>query len=69
MEGGAMSRNWTQEELRAASRAMKAAGHMSYEEFCVEMERQMKLSNAEEPQTAPSASSVAQQRPEEDKAI
>ena len=29
-----MSRDWTPDELRAASDAMKAAGHMSYEEFC-----------------------------------
>ena len=29
-----MSRDWTPEELAAASKAMKAAGHMSYEEFC-----------------------------------
>ena len=35
-----MSKDWTAEELQAASRAMKAAGHMSYEEFCEEMDRQ-----------------------------
>lgn len=29
-----MSRDWTPEELQAASAAMKAQGHMSYEEFC-----------------------------------
>jgi len=29
-----MSRDWTQSELEAASEAMKAAGYMSYEEFC-----------------------------------
>lgn len=29
-----MSKDWTPEELHAASNAMKAAGHMSYEEFC-----------------------------------
>ena len=29
-----MSESWTPEELAAASAAMKAAGHMSYEEFC-----------------------------------
>ena len=28
-----MSRDWTPGELAAASSAMKAAGHMSYEEF------------------------------------
>lgn len=35
-----MSRDWTPEELQAASAAMKAAGHMSYEEFCEELDRQ-----------------------------
>ncbi|MCC8101813.1 MAG: hypothetical protein LIP11_05985 [Clostridiales bacterium] len=35
-----MSRDWTDKELQAASAAMKAAGHMSYEEFCEEMDRQ-----------------------------
>lgn len=29
-----MSRDWTNEELQAASAAMKAMGHMGYEEFC-----------------------------------
>jgi hypothetical protein len=29
-----MSRDWTQDELQRASAAMKAAGHMGYEEFC-----------------------------------
>lgn len=29
-----MSRSWTPEELETASKAMKAAGYMSYEEFC-----------------------------------
>ena len=33
-----MSRDWTLAELQAASQAMKAAGHMSYEEFCEELE-------------------------------
>jgi len=28
-----MSRDWTPEELQTASEAMKAAGHMSFEEF------------------------------------
>ena len=32
-----MSRDWTQAELKAASVAMKAAGHMSYEEVCAEL--------------------------------
>lgn len=35
-----MSRDWTPEELQAASAAMIAAGHMSYEEFCAELARQ-----------------------------
>ena len=35
-----MSRDWTPEELQAASAAMIAAGHMSYEEFCRELARQ-----------------------------
>lgn len=34
-----MSRDWTPEELAAASTAMKAEGYMSYEEFCEELER------------------------------
>lgn len=29
-----MSKSWTPEELAAASAAMKAEDHMSYEEFC-----------------------------------
>lgn len=29
-----MSRDWTPQELTAASEAMKASGHMSYDEFC-----------------------------------
>ena len=29
-----MSKSWTPEELAAASAAMNAEGHMSYEEFC-----------------------------------
>lgn len=28
-----MSRSWTPEELKLASEAMKAAGHLSFEEF------------------------------------
>lgn len=32
-----MSRDWTQEELRAVNAAMKAAGHISYEEFCADV--------------------------------
>ena len=34
-----MSKDWTPEELQAASRSMKEAGHMSYEEFCEELDR------------------------------
>lgn len=33
-----MSRDWTPEERQSASEAMKAAGEMSYEEFCAEVE-------------------------------
>lgn len=29
-----MSMDWTPDELAAVSTAMKAAGYMSYEEFC-----------------------------------
>ena len=29
-----MSKDWTQAELETASKEMKAAGYMSYEEFC-----------------------------------
>ena len=32
-----MSRDWTPEELAQVSAQMKAAGHMSFEEFCVEL--------------------------------
>lgn len=32
-----MSRDWTEDELQAVSAAMKAAGHMGYEEFCAEL--------------------------------
>lgn len=40
-----MSRDWTAEELQAASAAMKAMGHMGYEEFCESLKevRRMKL--------------------------
>ena len=34
-----MSKSWTPEELAAASAAMRAEGHMSYEEFCAYLER------------------------------
>lgn len=29
-----MSKDWTPDELEAASQMMKAAGNMSYDEFC-----------------------------------
>ena len=35
-----MSKDWSPDELAAASAAMKAAGHMGYEEFCGELFRQ-----------------------------
>lgn len=35
-----MSKDWTPEELQAASEAMKASGNMGYEEFCEELEKQ-----------------------------
>ena len=36
-----MSRDWTPEELQAASAAMQEAGEMSYEEFTAEVEASM----------------------------
>lgn len=33
-----MSKNWTPEEIHAASEAMQAAGEMSFEEFSAEIE-------------------------------
>lgn len=38
-----MSRDWTPEELQAASAAMKAAGHMNYEEFNAELDAKEKI--------------------------
>lgn len=35
-----MSKDWTHDELTIASAAMEAAGHMGYEEFCTELDRQ-----------------------------
>ena len=32
-----MSRDWTQEELQAASTAMQKMGELGYEEFCKEI--------------------------------
>jgi hypothetical protein len=34
-----MSRDWTQEELQNASKAMKAAGHLGYEGFCEQLNK------------------------------
>lgn len=34
-----MSKDGTKEKLQAASAAMKAAGNMSYEKFCDEIEK------------------------------
>lgn len=33
-----MSKDWTPEEIQAASKAMKEAGHPSYEEFCEQLD-------------------------------
>ena len=43
-----MSKDWTKEELQAASRAMQAMGYSSYEEFCAALE---KLSRQEQQPT------------------
>lgn len=34
-----MSRDWTQEELQTASKAMKAAGLLGYDEFCEHLDK------------------------------
>ena len=34
-----MSRDWTQEKLQNANKAMKAAGHLGYEEFCEQLDK------------------------------
>lgn len=34
-----MSRDWTPEEIQEVSKAMKAAGHLGFEEFCEELDR------------------------------
>ncbi|NLK71512.1 MAG: hypothetical protein GX285_00645, partial [Clostridiales bacterium] len=34
-----MSRDWTYAELQTASKAMKAAGHSGYEEFCEDLDK------------------------------
>ena len=38
-----MSRDWTKEEIQAASEAMQAMGHMSYETFCKELDATRKI--------------------------
>lgn len=38
-----MSRDWTKEEIQAASEAMQAMGHMSYEAFCKELDASHKI--------------------------
>lgn len=38
-----MSKDWTPEELQAVSAAMKAAGFMTYEEFCNKIEEKKEL--------------------------
>ena len=38
-----MSRDWTKEEIQAASDAMQAMGHMSYETFCKELDASHKI--------------------------
>lgn len=38
-----MSRDWTKEEIQAASEAMQAMGHMSYETFCKEFDATRKI--------------------------
>lgn len=35
-----MSRDWTPDEIQMVSKEMKAAGHLSYEEFCTELAEQ-----------------------------
>lgn len=34
-----MNIDWTLEELQSASKAMKAAGHLGYEEFCEQLDK------------------------------
>lgn len=43
-----MARDWTKEELKAASDAMKAMGFPSYDEFCEALER-LKRAEAKAP--------------------
>jgi hypothetical protein len=39
-----MGRDWTQEELQNASKAMKAAGYLGYEEFCEHLDKTIFIS-------------------------
>ncbi|MGI6751556.1 MAG: hypothetical protein ACOX4U_02925 [Anaerovoracaceae bacterium] len=34
-----MSKNWTREKLQNASKSMKDAGHLGYEEFCRQLNK------------------------------
>lgn len=34
-----MSKDWTEEELQGASKAVKTAGHLGYEEFCEQLNK------------------------------
>ena len=34
-----MSRDWTHKELQSTSKAMKAAGHLGYDEFCEQLNK------------------------------
>ena len=34
-----MSKDWTEEELQNASKAMNAAGHLGYEEYCEQLDK------------------------------
>ena len=44
MEDLQMSRDWTREELNAASEMMKQSGHMGFEEFCRAIEQNQPVS-------------------------
>lgn len=64
-----MSRDWTPEELAAASTAMKAEGHMSYEEFCEELARvgivvKMPLSPQKMSCNSPKAADASKRHPQ-----
>lgn len=51
-----MSRDWTPEEIQAASTAMKKAGQMSYEEFCAALKQAKKGQPSEIAVVAPNLS-------------